>query len=306
MNLQQLKYLREVARCGLNISTAANVLHTAQPGISNQIRQLEDELNIQIFERNGKRLVGITQPGRAVLAMAERVLREIENIKQIGYEFTHDASGTLSIATTHTQARYALPPVIKTFTEHYPNIRLHIHQGNPTQIAQMVVSGAADLAIATEGMDEFEDIVVLPCYQWNHCLVAPPGLPILRVEPLTLAAIAAYPIVTYELAFAGRMRINDAFSEVGLRPNVVLAAIDADVIKTYVELGLGVGLIASMAFDEARDTNLRMRDVSHLFAPSTTKIGLRRGAHLRGYCYAFIELFAKQLDRRAVDEAMGI
>jgi len=305
MNLQQLKYLREVVRCGLNISTAANVLHTAQPGISNQIRQLEDELNIQIFERNGKRLVGITQPGRAVLAMAERVLREIENIKQVGYEFTHDASGSLSIATTHTQARYALPPVIKTFTEQYPNIRLHIHQGNPTQIAQMVVSGAADLAIATEGMDEFEDIVVLPCYQWNHCLVAPPGLPILREEPLTLEAIAAYPIVTYELAFAGRMRINDAFSEAGLRPNVVLAAIDADVIKTYVELGLGVGLIASMAFDEKRDTELRMRDVSHLFAPSTTRIGLRRAAHLRGFTYAFIEMFASQLDRRAVDEAMG-
>lgn len=306
MNLQQLKYLREVARCGLNISTAANVLHTAQPGISNQIRQLEDELNIQIFERNGKRLVGITQPGRAVLAMAERVLREIEHIKQIGYEFSHDASGSLSIATTHTQARYALPPVIKTFTAEYPNIRLHIHQGNPTQIAQMVVSGAADIAIATEGMDEFEDIVVLPCYQWNHCLVAPPGLPILREEPLTLEAIAAYPIVTYELAFAGRMRINDAFSEAGLRPNVVLAAIDADVIKTYVELGLGIGLIASMAFDEKRDSNLRMRDVSHLFAPSTTRIGLRRGAHLRGFTYAFIEMFAGHLDRRAVDEAMGI
>jgi LysR family cys regulon transcriptional activator len=305
MNLQQLKYLREVARCGLNISTAANVLHTAQPGISNQIRQLEDELNIQIFERNGKRLVGITQPGRAVLAMAERVLREIENIKQVGFEFTQDASGSLSIATTHTQARYALPPVIKTFTEQYPNIRLHIHQGNPTQIAQMVVSGAADLAIATEGMDEFEDIVVLPCYQWNHCLVAPPGLPILREEPLTLKAIAAYPIVTYELAFAGRMRINDAFSEAGLRPNVVLAAIDADVIKTYVELGLGVGLIASMAYDKDRDTNLRMRDVSHLFAPSTTRIGLRRAAHLRGFTYAFIEMFAAHLDRRAVDEAMG-
>lgn len=306
MNLQQLRYLREIARCGLNISTAANVLHTAQPGISNQIRQLEDELNIQIFERNGKRLVGITQPGRAVLAMAERVLREIENIKQIGYEFTHDANGSLSIATTHTQARYALPPVIKTFKESYPNIRLHIHQGNPTQIAQMVVSGAADLAIATEGMDEFEDIVVLPCYQWNHCLVAPPGLPILREEPLTLEAIAAYPIVTYELAFAGRMRINDAFSEAGLRPNVVLAAIDADVIKTYVELGLGVGLIASMAYDEKRDVNLRMRDVGHLFAPSTTRIGLRRGAHLRGFTYAFIEMFASHLDRRAVDEAMGI
>lgn len=305
MNLQQLKYLREVARCNLNISTAAKVLHTAQPGISNQIRQLEEELNIQVFERNGKRLVGITQPGRAVLAMAERVLREIENIKQVGFEFTHDASGSLAIATTHTQARYALPAVIKTFSEAFPNIRLHIHQGNPTQIAQMVVSGVADLAVATEGMDQFEDLAILPCYQWNHCLIAPPGLPILREEPLTLAKIAEYPIVTYDLSFAGRAKINEAFSDAGLRPNVVLAALDSDVIKTYVELGLGVGLMASMAFQEDRDTNLRMRDVSHLFAPSTTRIGLRRGVHMRGFIYAFIEMFAPHLDRRAVDHALS-
>lgn len=305
MNLQQLRYLREVVRCHLNISQAATMLHTAQPGISNQIRQLEDELGVQIFERNGKRLVGITQPGRAVLAMAERVLREIENIKQIGFEFTHDASGSLAIATTHTQARYALPKVIKTFSEQFPSVRLHIHQGNPSQIAQMVVSGVADIAIATEGMELYEDIVILPCYQWNHCVVAPPGLPILREKPLTLQAIAEYPIVTYDTSFAGRTKINDAFEQAGLRPNVVLSAIDADVIKTYVELGLGVGLMASMAFNPERDVNLRMVDASHLFAPSTTRIGLRRGAHLRGYMYAFIEMFAPALDRRQVDEAMS-
>ena len=305
MNLQQLRYLREVVRCGLNISQAANVLHTAQPGISNQIKQLEDELNVQIFERNGKRLVGLTQPGRAVLATAERVLREIENIKQVGFEFTHEASGSLSIATTHTQARYALPPVIKSFSEEYPNVRLHIHQGNPSQIAQMAASGVADIAIATEGMELYEDLVVLPCYEWNHCVVAPPGLPILRENPLTLGKIAEYPIVTYDLSFAGRAKINHAFEQAGLRPNVVLSAIDSDVIKTYVELGMGIGLMASMAFNPERDVNLRMLDASHLFEPCITRIGLRRGAHLRGYMYALIEMLAPKLDRRTVDEAMA-
>ncbi|HHH35706.1 MAG TPA: HTH-type transcriptional regulator CysB [Gammaproteobacteria bacterium] len=305
MNFQQLRYIREVARCGLNISAAANVLHTAQPGISNQIRQLEDELGVQIFERNGKRLVGITQPGRAVLAMAERVLRELEHIKQVGFEFSHDARGTLSIATTHTQARYALPPVIKAFSEKYPNVSLHMHQGNPTQIAQLAASGVADIAIATEGIDLYEDLVVLPCYEWNHCVVAPPGLPLLKDLPLTLEKIAEYPIVTYDFSFAGRTKINEAFEAKGLRPNVVLTALDADVIKTYVELGLGIGLMAKMAFDPERDSNLRMLDASHLFEPCTTRIGIRRGSYLRGYMYAFIEMFAPHLDRRRVDEAMG-
>ncbi len=305
MNIQQLRYIREVARCGLNISAAANALHTAQPGISSQIRQLEEELNVQIFERNGKRLVGITQPGRAVLAMAERVLRELEHIKQVGYEFSHDARGTLSIATTHTQARYALPKVIKAFRERFPNVSLHMHQGNPTQIAQLAASGVADIAIATEGIDLFEDLVVLPCYEWNHCVVAPPGLPLLKDPPLTLEKIAEYPIVTYDFSFAGRAKINEAFEAKGLRPNVVLTALDADVIKTYVELGLGVGLMAKMAFDPERDTNLRMLDASHLFEPCTTRIGIRRGSYLRGYMYAFIEMFAPHLDRRKVDEAMS-
>ncbi|HFD91794.1 MAG TPA: HTH-type transcriptional regulator CysB [Gammaproteobacteria bacterium] len=305
MNFQQLRYIREVARCGLNISSAANILHTAQPGISNQIRLLEKELNVQIFERNGKRLVGITQPGRAVLAMAERVLRELEHIKQVGFEFTHDAQGTLSIATTHTQARYALPKVIKEFTEHYPNVSLHMHQGNPTQIAQLAASGVADIAIATEGIDLYEDLVVIPCYEWNHCVVAPPGLPILKEDPLTLEKIAEYPIVTYDFSFAGRTKINEAFESKGLRPNVVLTALDADVIKTYVELGLGIGLMARMAYDPERDSNLRMVDASHLFEPCTTRIGIRRGSYLRGYTYAFIEMFAPKLDRRKVDEAIA-
>lgn len=305
MNFQQLRYIREVARCGLNISAAANVLHTAQPGISSQIRQLEQELNIQIFERNGKRLVGITQPGRAVLAMAERVLRELEHIKQVGFEYTDDTGGSLSIATTHTQARYALPPVIKTFAERYPNVRLHLHQGNPMQIAQLAASGVADIAIATEGIDLFEDLVVMPCYEWNHCVIAPPGLPILRDSPLTLEKIAEYPIVTYDFSFAGRIKINEAFERAGLRPNVVFSAIDSDVIKTYVEIGLGIGLMASMAFNPERDTNLRMLDASHLFEPCTTRLGIRRGSHLRGFMYSFIEMFAPKLGRQAVDQAMS-
>ncbi len=305
MNFQQLRYIREVVRCGLNISAAANVLHTAQPGISSQIRQLEEELKVQIFERNGKRLVGITQPGRAVLAMAERVLRELEHIKQVGFEYTDDIGGSLSIATTHTQARYALPPVIKTFAERYPNVRLHLHQGNPMQIAQLAASGVADVAIATEGIDLFEDLVVMPCYEWNHCVIAPPGLPILRDTPLTLDKIAEYPIVTYDFSFAGRVKINEAFERAGLRPNVVFSAIDSDVIKTYVEIGIGIGLMASMAFNPERDTNLRMLDASHLFEPCTTRLGIRRGSHLRGYTYAFIEMFAAHLDRQAVDKAMA-
>lgn len=305
MNIQQLRYIREVARCGMNISAAAQVLNTAQPGISNQIRRLEKELGVQIFERNGKRLVGLTQPGRAVLAMAERVLRELEHIKQVGFDYTDQASGTLSIATTHTQARYALPPVIKQFVAQYPNVRLHLHQGDPMQIARLVASGVADIAIATEGIDLVEDLVVMSCYDWNHCVIAPPGLPILRDHPLTLEKIAEYPIVTYDFSFAGRARINDAFERAGLRPNVVFSAIDSDVIKTYVELGIGIGLMASMAWDPERDTNLRMLDASHLFEPCTARLGLRRGAQLRGYMYAFIEMFVPHLARQDVDRAMG-
>ena len=305
MKLHQLRYVREVARCGLNVSAAAKALHTAQPGVSNQIRLLESELNLQIFERNGKRLVEITQPGRAIIAMAERIFRELDNIKQVGMEFTNEAIGSLSIATTHTQARYALPPVIKAFTQQYPKVRLQIHQGSPTQICEMALSGIADVAIATEAIELFEDLVMLPCYQWNRCVVAPPDHPILSETPLTLEAIARYPIVTYDFAFAGRSKINQAFAAQELKPNVVLTAIDSDVIKTYVELGLGIGLLARMAYDPQRDTGLRAVDASHLFEPSTTRIGIRRGAFLRGYMYSFIELFAPHLNRHEVDHAMS-
>ena len=305
MKLQQLRYIATVARQGLNVSETAEILHTSQPGVSKQIRMLEEELEVEIFLRNGKRLVEITEPGKLILAMTENVLRGMENIKQIAAEFASRTRGSLTIATTHTQARYALPSVIKIFTQRYPEVRLSLHQGNPTQIAEQVVSGRADLAIATEAIELFEDLVMMPCYQWNRCVITLPDHPLLEQKPLTLEAIAQYPIITYDFAFAGRSLINKAFAERGLKPNVVLTAIDSDVIKTYVGLGLGIGLLAKMAFDPRQDAHLHIIDASHLFEPSTTNIGIRRGVYLRSYTYEFIELFAPHLDRKTVDQAMA-
>ena len=305
MNLQQLRYVAEVARAGFNVSDAAEALFTSQPGVSKQLKLLEEELGVDIFVRHGKRLTGITEPGRQVLAIAERVLRDIDNLKQVGAEFAREASGRLGIATTHTQARYALPPVIRKFVERYPGVQLSLHQGNPSQCCEYVLSGEADIAVATEAISEFGDLVMLPCYQWNRVVIAPPGHPILAEKPLTLEAIARHPIITYDFAFTGRSQINNAFLSRGLRPNVTLTAIDSDVIKTYVALGLGIGIIAGMAFNPAEDRNLGMADASHLFESSTTRIGVRRNAYLRGYTYAFIELFAPHLTRKVVDAALA-
>jgi LysR family transcriptional regulator, cys regulon transcriptional activator len=304
MKLQQLRYIATVARQGLNVSETAEILHTSQPGVSKQIRMLEEELEVEIFLRNGKRLVEITEPGKLILAMTENVLRGMENIKQVAAEYASRTRGSLTIATTHTQARYALPSVIKIFTQRYPEVRLSLHQGNPTQIAEQVVSGRADLAIATEAIELFEDLVMMPCYQWNRCVITLPDHPLLEQKPLTLEAIAQYPIITYDFAFAGRSLINKAFAERGLKPNVVLTAIDSDIIKTYVGLGLGIGLLAKMAFDPKQDNHLRVIDASHLFETSTTNIGIRRGVYLRSYTYEFIELFAPHLDRKTVETAM--
>lgn len=304
MKLQQLRFICEVARQGLSVSAAADALYTAQPGVSNQIRLLEDELQVQIFERNGKRLTGLTEAGEAILRMAERILSEVENIKSVGAEFANETKGTLTIATTHTQARYVLPEVIKRFTKQFPQVTLHINQGNPTQIAEMVVSGAADIAIATEGIQLYEDLVMLDCYQWNHCIIAPPHHGIFNELPLTLEKLARYPLVTYDFAFSGRSKINNAFSERNLMPNIVFTAIDSDVIKTYVEVGLGIGVVAKMAYEPQRDTRLRCEDASHLFEPSTTHIGLRKGSYLRSYTYTFIEMFAPHLTREVVKAAM--
>jgi LysR family cys regulon transcriptional activator len=304
MKLQQLRYLCEVANQGLNLSKAAEILHTSQPGISKQIRLLENELGVDIFVRNGKRVVETTPPGRAILEIAERMLKDAKNLKQVGQEFANEASGSLTIATTHTQARYALPSAIQHFTARYPKVRLVLRQGNPTQIAELVTSGVADIAIATEAIELFSELVMLPCYQWNRCIIVPPRHPLLKLKELTLEAIVEHPIITYDFAFTGRSKINQAFDAKGLTPNVVLTAIDADVIKTYVELGLGIGILAQMAFEPSRDRHLRAIDASHLFEPSTTRIGISRNSYLRKYVYDFIEMFAPHLDRATVAAAM--
>ena len=304
MKLQQLRYICEVARHNLNLSNAAEALFTSQPGISKQIRSLEEELGVDIFVRHGKRVVAVTEPGKAILDIARRMLKDVENLRQVGEEFTEEDNGHLTIATTHTQARYALPHVIQRFTKRYPGVRLSLRQGSPTQISELVTSGEADIAIATEAIELYEDLVMLPCYEWNRCVLVPPGHPLLKAKKLTLEAIVSFPIITYDFAFTGRSRINQAFAEKGLTPNVVLTAIDADVIKTYVELGLGIGIVAMMAYDPKRDTHLRAMDASHLFEPSTTRIGIRKNSYLRGYTYEFIEMFAPHLTRKVVDDAM--
>ncbi len=304
MKLQQLRYICEVARHGLNLSHAAEALFTSQPGISKQIRSLEEELGVDIFVRHGKRVVAVTEPGKAILEIARRMLNDVENLRQVGEEFTEEDKGHLTIATTHTQARYALPHVIQRFTKRYPGVRLSLRQGSPTQISELVTSGEADIAIATEAIELYEDLVMLPCYEWNRCVLVPPGHPLLKAKKLTLEAMVSFPIITYDFAFTGRSRINQAFADKGLKPNVVLTAIDADVIKTYVELGLGIGIVAMMAYDPKRDTHLRAIDASHLFEPSTTRIGIRKNSYLRGYTYDFIEMFAPHLTRKVVDEAM--
>lgn len=304
MKLQQLRYLCEVARKGLNLSTAADALHTSQPGVSKQIRLLEDELGVEILVRNGKRVTAVTPPGKAILAIAQRILQETENLKLAAKDYSNQDSGSLTIATTHTQARYALPEVIRRFTARYPRIKLSLIQGNPVQICEFTINGQADICIATEAIATFEELAMLPCYHWNRCVVAPPRHPILKQQALTLEAIAKYPIITYDHAFAGRSQINHAFATRGIKPNVVLTAIDSDVIKTYVALGLGIGILAKMAFDPARDKNLRALDASHLFESSTTRIGVLRNAYLRGYVYDFIEMFAPHLGRKTIEEAV--
>ena len=306
MKLHQLKYIHEVARQGLSISAAAEALHTSQPGVSKQIQMLEDELNLQIFQRNGKRLTGITEPGRHIVKLAATVMLEMQNIKRVGDEFSKVETGTLTIATTHTQARYKLPTAIKHFIAQYPHVKLNIHQGNPTQVTTQVASGEADIGIATEAISLDERLFCLPCYEWNRCLVVPKGHRLIDANPLTLAKIASFPLITYDFAFTGSTIVSKVFHDAGVMPNVVLTATDADVIKTYVGLGLGVGLIANMAFDEARDNDLVRLDCSHLFPPSTTYLGVRKDAFMRGYLYGFIEMLAPKYDRKAVDEVMKI
>ncbi len=306
MKLQQLRYLNEVARQDLNITNAAEVLYTSQPGVSKQIQLLEEEIGLQIFQRNGKRLTGITEPGQQILSLAAKVMQQVDNIKRVGDEFAHIETGTLTIATTHTQARYTLPAAVKAFMTKYPQVKLNLHQGNPKQVAEQVASGDADMGIATEYISDLDNVLCLPCYQWNRCVVVPQGHPLLLDAPLTLKKLASYPLITYDFGFTGGSLVSKTFSDAGLSPNVVLTAIDADVIKTYVSLGLGVGLLANMAYDIERDANLVKVDVSHLFADSTTYLGVRKDAFLRSYMYGFIELLAPQFNQQAVNAALKI
>ena len=305
MKLQQLKYVREIARRGLSVSAAANALHASQPGVSNQVQQLEDELGLQIFARHGKRLTELTPVGRSVVEMADRVLMDVENIRQLAADSKNDQNGTLSIGTTHTQARYALPKAIKAFSQKYPHVHLNMVQGTPTEIAEMAATGKVDIAFATEGLTQFDSLAILPCYDWNRSIVVPSKHPLLAEKKISLEAIARYPILTYVMGFTGRAQQDQAFFEQGLKPNVVFTATDADVIKTYVELELGIGIIASMAFDPVKDSPLKAIDVCHLFKPSTTHMGIRRGSFLRGYSYAFIELLAPHLTRQIVEQAIS-
>lgn len=303
MKLQQLRYIWEVAHHDLNVSATAQSLYTSQPGISKQIRLLEDELGVEVFARSGKHLTRVTPAGEAILKTAGEILRKVESIKQVAQEFCNEQKGSLSIATTHTQARYALPGPIQSFIDRYPEVSLHMHQGTPMQISELAADGTVDFAIATEALELFSDLIMMPCYKWNRAIIVPKNHPLTQISNITLEDVAVHPIVTYVFGFTGRSKLDEAFMERGLAPKVVFTAADADVIKTYVRLGLGIGIVAKMAYDPELDADLVAIDASHLFEASITKIGFRRGTFLRGFMYEFIELFAPHLTKEIVEEA---
>jgi LysR family cys regulon transcriptional activator len=303
MNFQQLRSVREAVRRGFNLTEVANALHTSQPGVSRQIRELEDELGIELFVRVGKRLTGMTEPGGQVLPIIERLLADADNLRNASKDFSEHGVGPLSIAATHSQARYALPAAVRDFRQLYPQVTLSLHQGSPRQVADMLLSGEADIGIATEALAQYEQLVTLPCYRWTHSVVVPPGHALLDGEPLTLQRLARFPLITYDAGYTGRSHIDEAFDREGLNPSIVLSAMDADVIKTYVELGMGVGVVASIAYDEERDRNLKAIDAGHLFAVNMTRLAFKRGTFLRSHVYGFIETFAPPLTRKVVEQA---
>ncbi|KMW74546.1 CysB family transcriptional regulator [Photorhabdus luminescens subsp. luminescens] len=306
MKLQQLRYIVEVVNHNLNVSSTAEGLYTSQPGISKQVRMLEDELGIQIFSRSGKHLTHVTPAGEEVVRISREVLSKIDAIRSVASEHTYPNRGSLYIATTHTQARYALPPVIKGFIERYPQVSLHMHQGSPTQIAEAVSKGSADFAIATEALHLYEDLIMLPCYHWNRTLVVTSDHPLAGKESVSIEELAEYQLVTYTFGFTGRSELDVAFDKVGLKPKIVFTATDADVIKTYVRLGLGVGVIANMAVDPVQDKDLVCIDMRDKFGYSTTKIGFRRSSFLRSYMYDFMWRFAPHLTRDVIDQAVAL
>ena len=306
MKLQQLRYIWEVAHHNLNVSATAASLYTSQPGVSKQIRLLEDELGVEIFSRSGKHLTRITPVGQEVLNIAGNILRQVDSIKQLTQEYNSPETGSLDIATTHTQARYALPKIIQNFIDKYPQVGLHMHQGTPLQISEKAADGTVDFAIATEALELFSDLIMMPCYRWNRCILVPRNHPLATMDQVTLEQVAKYSIVTYVFGFTGRSKLDEAFAEQNLEPKVVFTATDADVIKTYVRLGLGIGIVAHMAYDPEVDTDLVAIEAGHLFDASVTSIGFRKGTYLRGYMYDFISAFAPHLTRDVVEKVMAM
>jgi len=308
MNFQQLRIIREAAQRNFNLTEVANALFTSQSGVSKHIKDLEDELGIELFVRRGKRLLGLTEPGKEMLGIVERVLLDAKNIKRLAEQFSSRDQGSLTIATTHTQARYALPQVVRRFKQAFPKVHLLLHQASPAEIAAMLESGEAEIGIATEGLDGHPSFVSFPFYDWHHAVVVPVGHVLAEQagagRPLTLEALAEQPLITYHEGYTGRGRIDARFAEAGLVPDIVMSALDADVIKTYVEVGLGVGIVASMAFDDVRDGGLRKIDASHLFERNTTRIAVRRGHYLRGYAYRFLEECSPALTAATVRGAL--
>lgn len=305
MNFQQLRIVRETVRRGFNLTEVANALFTSQSGVSKHIKDLEDELGVELFVRKGKRLLGLTAPGKELVVMVERMLLDAANIKRLAEQYSQRDEGRLTVVTTHTQARYALPKVVTAFKRAFPKVHLKLHQGSPDEIVQMLLDGEADIGVATEALAEVAELTSFPFYGWQHAVIVPAGHPLEAVQPLTLEAIADYPLITYHEGFTGRARIDRTFAAAGLAPDVVMSALDADVIKTYVELGLGVGILASMAFSPARDPGLRQLDSAHLFPENVTRIAVRRGHYLRGFAYRFIELCAPELTKARVMHALG-
>ncbi|HVW52675.1 MULTISPECIES: CysB family HTH-type transcriptional regulator [unclassified Trinickia] len=304
MNLHQFRFVREAVRQNFNLTEAAKALYTSQPGVSKAIIELEDELGVEIFTRHGKRVRSLTEPGRIILASVERILQEVESLKRIGKDFAAQDQGNLVIAATHTQARYSLPGAIAEFKKRFPKVHLSILQGSPTQVAEMVMHDQADIAVATEAIASYKELVSLPCFQWHHVAVMPADHPLLQRKQLSLEDLAQYPLITYDNAFAGRTKINQAFALRSLSPDIVLEAIDADVIKTYVELGLGVGIMADIAFNAERDRHLRAMPVGHLFGSNLTRVALKQGAYLRSYVYTLVELLSPTLNRKLIEQAL--
>ncbi len=300
MNFQQLRIIQETVRQNYNLTEAANALFTSQSGVSKHIKDLEDELGVELFIRKGKRLLGLTDPGKELVKIVERILLDAKNVKRLAEQFSNRKQGRLTIATTHTQARYALPPVVTQFKKAFPQVHLVLHQASPGEIVSMLLDGHADIGIATEALESVSELASFPYYSWHHAIIVPHGHPLESVRLLTLEAIAEFPVITYHEGFTGRTGIDQTFAKAGLLLDIAMSALDADVIKTYVELGLGVGIVASMAFNPERDTKLNLFDSSHLFEKNTTNISVRRGHYLRGYAYRFIELCLPSLTEAAI------